>query len=190
MDTLKEYAKKNHVPVLKDESFDFLCACIRQYDCHSLLELGTAIAKTSIGLAQTFPELTIVTIERDPKMIEQATINIAQSGVSDRIQLIEGDALEANVEGSFDCLFIDAAKAQYRRFFEKYVPLLTPGGIIISDNMNFHGLVEHPENTNNRNTKALVRKIRAYREYLDSLEEFETSFYDIGDGVAVTRRKK
>lgn len=74
-------------------------------------------------------------------------------------------------------------------FFKKYSPLLNSNGIIVTDNMYFHGLVEHPENTNNKNTKDLVRKIRNYHEFLSSLDEFETTLYSKGDGVAVTRRK-
>ena len=89
----------------------------------------------------------------------------------------------------FDCIFIDAAKAQYTRFFTKYAPLLAKNGIIISDNMEFHGLVEHPELTHNRNTKALVRKIARYREFLQALVDYQTDFYSIGDGVAVTRKR-
>ena len=88
--------------------------------------------------------------------------NIQDLGLENQITLIEGDALEVEVEGVYDCIFIDAAKAQYTRFFNKFSPLLAQDGIILTDNMNFHGLVEHPERTNNRNTKSLVRKIRAY----------------------------
>ncbi|WP_370649585.1 O-methyltransferase, partial [uncultured Dubosiella sp.] len=79
---------------------------------------------------------------------------------------------------------------EYQRFFAKYSPILSRNGIILSDNMNFHGMVDHPERTNNRNTKHLLKKIRMYREFLKSLEDFETTFMDVGDGVAVTRRKK
>lgn len=89
----------------------------------------------------------------------------------------------------FDCIFIDAAKAQYQRFFEKYCMHLNENGIIVSDNMNFHGLVQHPELTQNRNTRQLVRKIHDYHTYLANLSDYETAFYDYGDGVAVTRRK-
>lgn len=189
MDTLNQYAKEHDVPILQEAGFEFVLKTIKEEGCQSFLELGTAIAKTSIAVAQIHPDMKVVTIERDQTMIEQAKQNISKAGVGNQITLIEADALEAEVEGVFDCIFIDAAKAQYRRFFEKYCPHLSANGIIISDNMNFHGLVAHPERTNNRNTRQLVRKLKQYGDYLSQLDEFQTTFYDIGDGIAVTRRK-
>ena len=187
---MNEFAKANHVPVMMDEGVELLIAKVKEYNCKSFLELGTAIARTAIRVASLDPEMRVVTIERNPEMIEQAKINIKQSGYQNQITLIEGDALEVELpDQKFDCIFIDAAKAQYTRFFKKYSPLLNSNGIIVTDNMYFHGLVEHPENTNNKNTKDLVRKIRNYHEFLSSLDEFETTLYSKGDGVAVTRRK-
>ena len=189
-DKMNEYAKENHVPVMKDGGIELLIQAVKENDCHSFLELGTAIARTTILIASLQEDMRVVTIERNPDMIAQAKMNIAESGLADRIQLIEGDALEVeNPQGSFDCIFIDAAKAQYQRFFSKYAPLLSPNGIIVSDNMNFHGLVQHPERTNNRNTKQLVRKIQKYHDFLSALEDYDTEFFDVGDGVAITRRK-
>ncbi|MEY8257463.1 O-methyltransferase [Erysipelotrichaceae bacterium 66-17] len=188
---LKKYAKENHVPVMFDDGLEFLINEIKTNDVRSFLEIGTAIAKTSLAIASLDPHIKIVTIERDPEMIRQARMNIAASHKEKQITLIEGDANEVEIEQQlFDCIFIDAAKAQYQRFFAKYSPLLSQNGIIVSDNMNFHGMVDNPELTHNRNTKHLVRKIRAYREYLSTLEDWDTTFYDVGDGVAVTRRKK
>lgn len=189
-DKMNEYAKENHVPVMKDGGVQLLIQSLIDNDCHSFLELGTAIARTTILVASLKEDMRVVTIERNPDMIAQAKQNIAESGLQERIQLIEGDALEVeNPQGPFDCIFIDAAKAQYQRFFLKYSELLSPDGIIVSDNMNFHGLVQHPELTHNRNTKQLVRKIQKYHDFLSELQDYETEFYDLGDGVAITRRK-
>lgn len=187
---MKQFAHSNHVPIMQDEGVDLLIKKIKEYNCKSFLELGTAIARTAILVASLDPEMKVVTIERNPDMINQAKINIENSGLKDQITLIEGDALEVEVpKQKFDCIFIDAAKAQYTRFFQKYCPLLNSNGIIVSDNMYFHGLVEHPENTKNKNTKDLVRKIKKYHEFLNSLEGYETKLYPDGDGVAITRRK-
>lgn len=187
---MKEFAKENKVPIMMDGGVELLIEKIKEYNCKSFLELGTAIARTSILVASLDKEMKVVTIERNPDMIAQAKTNIQESGYADQITLIEGDALYVELpEGKFDCIFIDAAKAQYTRFFKKYCPLLSDNGIIITDNMYFHGLVEHPENTNNKNTKDLVRKIRNYHEFLNGLEDFETVLYSDGDGVALTRRK-
>lgn len=189
MSDLEQYAKEHQVPIMMDGGLKFLLEKLQEKQCLSFLELGTAIARTSIEVAKLDPRMKVVTIERNPDMIVQAKKNIAESGLSDQITLIEGDALEVDVDGMFDCIFIDAAKAQYRRFFEKYCIHLNENGIIVSDNMNFHGLVEHPELSRNRNTRQLVRKIHDYHTYLAELSDYETAFYDYGDGVAITRRK-
>ena len=188
MNQLNQYAKEHHVPILQEEGFQFVVDTVKEHGATSFLELGTAIGKTSIAIAQLHSEMKVVTIERNPTMIGQAKKNFKEAGVQNQITLVEGDALEVDVKGSFDCIFIDAAKAQYQRFFEKYSCLLKENGIIISDNMNFHGLVDHPERTSNRNTKALVRKIKSYRDYLRLQTEYVTQFYDVGDGIAITRR--
>ena len=113
------------------------------------------------------------------KRLEQETLN----------QKIKESYRIEKLNKNFDFIFIDAAKAQYRRFFDKYCIHLNENGIIVSDNMNFHGLVEHPELSRNRNTRQLVRKIHDYHTYLAELSNYETAFYDYGDGVAITRRK-
>lgn len=189
MNEIEQYAMEHQVPIMQDEGLHFMIEQIKENHVHSFLEIGTAIGRTAIEIAKLDPSMRVVTIERNPEMIEQAKINIEKSGLSNQITLIEGDALEVEVSGLFDCIFIDAAKAQYRRFFEKYCVNLANGGIIISDNMNFHGLVEHPERTHNRNTRMLVKKLHLYHEYLAALEDYITEFYDLGDGVALTRRK-
>ena len=189
MSDLEQYAKEHQVPIMMDDGLSFLLEKLQENQCLSFLELGTAIARTSIEVAKLDPRMRVVTIERNSEMIVQAKKNIEESGLSNQSTLIEGDALEVNVDGMFDCIFIDAAKAQYQRFFEKYCMHLNENGIIVSDNMNFHGLVQHPELTQNRNTRQLVRKIHDYHTYLANLSDYETAFYDYGDGVAVTRRK-
>ena len=121
---MNEFAKANHVPVMMDEGVELLIAKVKEYNCKSFLELGTAIARTAIRVASLDPEMRVVTIERNPEMIEQAKINIKQSGYQNQITLIEGDALEVELpDQKFDFIFIDAAKAQYTRFFKKYSPL-------------------------------------------------------------------
>lgn len=187
---LKRFTTKHQVPVMMDDGLQFLLETIMNQKGQRVLEIGTAIAKTAIAIASLDDSIQVTTIERDPEMIAQAKKNIKEAGLEERIHLIEGDANEVSIPSEkFDIIFIDAAKAQYQRFFAKYSPLLSEDGIIISDNMSFHGLVEHPENTKNRNTKHLVRKIAAYKDFLKNHSSFDTIFYSIGDGVALTRRK-
>ena len=187
---LKRFSTESQGPVMMDDGLQFLLETIMNQKGQQVLEIGTAIAKTAIAIASLDDSIQVTTIERDPEMIAQAKKNIKEAGLEERIHLIEGDANEVSIPSEkFDIIFIDAAKAQYQRFFAKYSPLLSEDGIIISDNMSFHGLVEHPENTKNRNTKHLVRKIAAYKDFLKNHSSFDTIFYSIGDGVALTRRK-
>ena len=134
-----------------------------------------------------------VFVEKNPKACTCIRENLSFTKLTDGGKLLNMDVLQAlrSLEGGepFDCIFIDAAKAQYIRFFEKYCPLLSDNGIIITDNMEFHGLVKHPENTKNRNTRQLVLKIQKYHDYLEQLADYQTEFYSIGDGIALTRRK-
>lgn len=190
LENLKEYARTHKVPVIKDDGLDYILQTAKENNVKTVLEVGTAIARTAIALASLDRSIHVVTIERDPEMIKEAKKNIAEAGLENQITLIEGDALECSVpESLYDLIFIDAAKAQYERFFSKFTPFLSANGIIISDNMSFHGLVEHPEKTKNRNTRALVRKIKNYQNFLTGLDSYTTEFLDIGDGLAVTRRK-
>ncbi|WP_296242463.1 O-methyltransferase [uncultured Faecalicoccus sp.] len=186
---IKERAQLENVPILKDEGFEYLKEKILEYHCHSFLEIGTAVGFTAIRVAQLDPSMRVVTIERDPERAQQARENIQQMHLEDQITLIEKDAFEVELNDTFDCIFIDAAKAQYTRFFHKFSPLLSCHGIIISDNMKFHGLVEHPERTKNRNTRQLVRKLKEYHDFLEQLDDFIVEFTDQGDGMALARRK-
>lgn len=189
IENLKEYAIANHIPVIKDDGLEFILKTAKENNIRTVLEVGTAIARTAIALASLSKDIQVVTIERDSLMIEQAKKNIKDAGLEKQITLIEEDALTCSIpEKQYDLIFIDAAKAQYERFFSKFTPFLSANGIIISDNMSFHGLVEHPERTKNRNTRALVKKIKRYQEFLKGLDSFQTEFLDIGDGLAITRR--
>lgn len=96
--------------------------------------------------------------------------------------------LEVEINGKFDMIFIDAAKAQYIKFFEKFKYNLSDNGVIISDNLSFHGLTEPDVVIKNRNLRQLVRKINNYKQYLLENSEFKTEFYDIGDGITVSKR--
>ncbi len=190
VDELTRYGIVNLVPILQADSMTYMENLFKTLQPRHFLEIGTAIGRTSITAALTLPDVLVVTIEKDPEMAKLARENIKKAGVEKRVLLIEGDALETEIpEEQYDLIFIDAAKGQYRRFFEKYSPLLSKDGLIVSDNMNFHGLVDHPERTNNRHTKGLIKRILRYREFLEQNEKFETTMLEIGDGLAISRRK-
>lgn len=189
---IKTYAKKEAVPIIKDETQQFICERIEEIaktkaQVH-VLEIGSAIGYSAIQFARTVENVFVTTIEIDIDRHLKAQQNVSDSGLKDRITTIYGDALVTQIDGQFDLIFIDAAKAQYIKFFEKYKENLADGGIIISDNLSFHGMVEDLSLTNNYSTKKLVKKIQKYIEFLKTNPDFTTEFFKCGDGISVSKR--
>ena len=191
INSLKEYADLNDVPIMQDEGIDFLIDFILKNGINSVLEIGSAIGYSAIMMAIANPSLKITTIERDQSRYLEALKNIKAFDLEDRVTLVFNDALDANIEGMFDLIFIDAAKGQNIKFFEKYELNLKDGGYIITDNMNFHGLVDKsPEEIESRNLRQLIRKINEYRDYLTTRDDYDIEVYNVGDGIAVARKKE
>ncbi len=187
---IRAYASREAVPILQDETGEFICKYIEEHDVKSVLEIGTAIGYSSIKFASVRDDVLVTTIELDIDRHITAVENIKQAGLSDRVTAIHGDALFYELgDQKFDLIFIDAAKAQYIKFFEKYKANLAPDGVMISDNLSFHGMVDDLSLTHNYSTKKLVKKIQKYAEFLRTNEEFETTFYEIGDRIAVSKKK-
>ena len=117
--------------------------------------------------------------------------NVKKCGMEKKINVVYQDALELNLSEDlrYDLIFIDAAKGQYIKFFEKYKNFLNPNGTIITDNINFHGYVGQSSKLDKGNLKSLVEKIEKYIEFLKTNPEFDTKFYDIGDGLSVSTWK-
>ena len=187
---IKAYAKEAHVPIMQDAGIAFILDYIKTNHVKNVLEIGSAIGYSAIQFASVSDDVHVVTIERDDTMYSEALKNVSNMKLDNRIQIIHGDALDIEVTGTFDLIFIDAAKSQYTKFFLKYSPLLNEGGVIISDNLAFHGMVADISLTKNRNTRQLVNKIKQYIEFLKNNPDFETTFYDIGDGISVSKRLK
>ena len=190
-----EYGINNNVPIIKDEGLDKLLEVISVYKPKRILEIGTAIGYSSIMMAINSDSF-IDTIERNKKMYEIAISNISKYNLSSRINVYLGDALNIDINllnNDYDMIFIDGAKAQYRRFFLKFAPLLKKGGNIFTDNLSFHGLVQkYRDNTLtdvSKDLRALVRKINDYNIWLKDYKEFDTTFFDIGDGIAISIKR-
>ena len=187
IEELEKYAKENNVPIIQKDGLNFIVDYIRNNNIRKILEIGTAIGYSAINMALINPEIQITTIERNKEMYDKAHLNIKKFNLEKRINIIFGDALTTKINGKYDLIFIDAAKAQYIKFFEKYKVNLNKNGIIITDNLNFHGLTNNIENIQSKNLKALVKKINNYKEFLKENQEFNTKFYEIGDGIAVSK---
>lgn len=189
--SLKEYAKINHVPIILDEGLNFLINIIKSSNAKNILEVGAAIGYSSINMVKR-SNAQVTTIERDDNMYNEAIKNIKLANLEDKIKILHMDALEAFDEvknEKFDLIFIDAAKAQYQKFFETYEKLLNPNGIIICDNMNFHMLKEKDQTELSRSVRGLIRKLASFEAWLLSNDNYDTTIYDIGDGLSISIRK-
>lgn len=185
---MRTYAEEKNVPIMQRDGINFLVEQIIKKDVKSILEIGTAIGYSTIIMAFIRDNIKITSVERDEKRYLKAVKNVKKAHLEDRINLIFNDALEVNIKDKYDLIFIDAAKAQNIKFFEKFKDNLNEKGLIITDNMNFHGLTEKEEEIKSRNLRALVRKIKNYRKYLEENTEFKTEFLNIGDGIAISKR--
>lgn len=188
VEKLEEYAIKNNIPIIQKDGLNFISDYIKNNNVKTILEIGSAIGYSAINFALVNKNIKVTTIERDIERYNEAVKNIKDFDLEQQIKIFNIDAFDYIDNNKYDLIFIDAAKAQYIKFFEKFKNNLSDYGVIISDNLSFHGLVENPENTNNRNTRQLVSKINKYIEYLKNHEEFNTTFYKIGDGISISKR--
>lgn len=184
---IEDYAQENNVPIMLKDGIEFLEQYIKENNIKKILEIGTAIGYSAIRMCIN-KDIKITTIERDEKRYKEALKNIEEANLNDQIEVIFTDAFDVELSDKYDLIFIDAAKGQYIKFFEKFKKNLNINGTIISDNLNFHGLTHQKERIQNKNTRQLVNKINKYIDFLKENNEYKTTFYDIGDGIGVTRR--
>ena len=187
---MERYADTNNIPIIEVDSIKFIMKYIKLNNVKKVLEIGTAIGYSAILMANATTNVEITTIERDEKRYREAVKNINKCNLDKRIEVVYNDALEVNLAGhKYDLIFIDAAKGQNIKFFDKFKYFLSDNGVIITDNIKFHGYVGESSKLDKGNLKSLVEKIENYIEFLKSNTEFDTKFYDIGDGLSVSTWK-
>ena len=188
---MEEYASLKNVPIIEKKSIAFIMKYIKDHNVKSVLEIGSAIGYSAILMASAKEDTFVTTIERDEERYMECLKNVKKCGLEKKINVVFQDALEVNLneDVKYDLIFIDAAKGQYTRFFEKYKYFLKPNGTIITDNLKFHGYVGKSSKIESKNLKGLVEKIEGYIEFLKENPEFNTEFYDIGDGLSVSTWK-
>lgn len=186
--SLRSFALEHKVPIITIEGIHFIDQVIKLRNIKSILEIGTAIAYSSIHMALK-NNCKITTIERDIDMYNLAIKNVRKANLESNIRIINDDALLVNENdlGYFDLIFIDAAKSQSINFFEKYKLNLSNKGVIITDNLLFHDLVT--AEIKERNLRQLVSKIDRFNKYVVEQEDFDTYLYSIGDGMSLSIKK-
>ena len=189
IEALRESAVNHQVPIVDRNTLEMIKQIIRINHTTRILEIGTAIGYSAMQFASVSDDIHVTTIERNSEMISQAKANISDNHYSAQIRLLEGDALEQFdkiKDQTFDMLFIDAAKAQSKKFFELYTPLLREGGIVITDNVLYHGFVSDIDIVRSRNVRQMVKKVQQFSEWLMQQEGYTTNFLNMDDGLAIS----
>lgn len=189
---MEQFAAEHRVPIMDDTGLHTLIGLLQIQQPQHILEIGSAIGYSGIRLAKAFPQAIIYTIERDTARYEQAVQYIQRSGLQKRIHIIHADALEfdeTTLDLSFDALFIDAAKGQYQKFFEKYSPLVSPTGVIYCDNMFMHGMVLLSDENLPKRNRTMIRNLKKFTNWAMGHAQYETSLVPIGDGILIAVKK-
>lgn len=189
MKELEEYAKINNIPIMQKDGILYLINYIKENNIKNILEIGSAIGYSSIMMASINSDIRITTIERDKDRYDLAVSNIKRYNLDKQINIIYGDAVDTDIAGMYDLIFIDAAKGKNIFFFEKYKNNLVKGGTIITDNLSFHGLVEDSDLVKTKNQRGIVNKIKDFISFLDNNEEFVTEYIPVGDKIAISKRR-
>lgn len=188
LEKFREYCESRVLPIIHKEVGQFIKLTINQLNAKRIIEVGTNVGYSSIFMSHVMKnEGNVVTLERSEKFYEEALKNIKDFGLEKNIEVRFGDAVENldNIDGTFDMAFIDAAKSYYKTFFDKCCKMMKPGGIIISDNVLYQGMIA-TDDLVVRRKKTLVRNLRNYLEYISHDERYITSVLPLGDGLAVT----
>ena len=186
---IENYAKENNIPIMQKDGIEFLTNYIKEHNVKKILEIGCAIGYSAIRMCLVHDDISVVTVESDESRYKEAIKNIKEFNLEKRINVIFDDAFNVDLSDKFDLIFIDAAKSQYIKFFEKFKNNLLNNGVIVSDNLDFHGLVHKDLNQiESRNVRGIVRKLNNYIEFLNTNKEFKTDFYSIGDGIGISYR--
>ena len=187
----KSALEESYAPIVQKSTEQLIVTLLKLIKPSRVLEVGTAVGYSAILMADNLPEdSTIVTIERYKKHADIAADNVFASGYEKKIRVIEGEAAEVLhwLDGSFDFIFLDAAKGQYIEFLPDVLRLLKSGGVLLSDNILYHGMIENEQKVERRKI-TIVKRLHMYLEEIMSNELLTTSIIPIGDGVALSVKK-
>ncbi len=192
LEEIERRALADHVPIIRKETQSFLKVLLQIERPAKILELGTAVGFSALLMSACAPEgCHITTIENYAKRIPIARENFRRAGKEKDITLLEGDALELmrGLEGTFDFIFMDAAKAQYIHYLPEALRLLEEGGVLVTDNVLQDGDVLESRFAVERRNRTIHKRMREYLFQLKHDEQLLTSILPLGDGLAVSVKK-
>ena len=185
---MEERAAKEDIPISDPEIGRLLGILARITGARRIVEVGTAIGYGALCLARGAPEARVLTIDTDPERLATARGYLERAGVADRVELIEGPALEvlARLQAPFDLAYVDAVKKEYRRYLDLLVPLVRVGGVIALDNLLWSGKVADPPDEDDPDADAL----RAFNGYLMMHPQLQSVVLPFGDGLGLAAKVK
>ena len=193
LETIEQEALSSDVPIIRREMQSFLEVLLLMKKPMRVLEVGTAVGFSALLMSDYLPEGGhITTIENYEKRIPIARENFRRAGKEDKITLIEGDATEvlAEMEGTFDFIFMDAAKGQYIHYLPNVLRLLSDGGCLVSDNVMQDGDIIESRFAVTRRNRTIHARMREYLYELKHHPELETVILPVGDGVTLSTKKE
>ena len=193
IEAIEQEALDSFVPIIRKETQSFLKVMMLMNRPARVLEVGTAVGFSAILMSEYLPDGSHnTTIENYEKRIPIARNNFKRAGKEEQITLIEGDALEVmkTLEGPYDFIFMDAAKGQYIHYMPETVRLLSDGGILMSDNVLQDGDIIESRFAVERRNRTIHSRMRDYLYELKHSDVLETSIIPLGDGVALSIKKK
>ncbi len=185
---IKEKALENHIPIIMDDTLEYIYKLYKNKPISSILEIGTAVGYSAICFTEILKENGFIdTIERDEERIIEAKENIKKAEVEDKINIFSGDAVEIlpTINKKYDMVFIDAAKGKYPFFLKEALRMINDNGIILADNILYKGYVMSDYNKHKQRTA--VRNLREYIKEVTENPNLETEILEIGDGLAVSK---
>lgn len=192
LEAIEREALDTYVPIIRKEMQSFLKVLLAMKKPMRILEVGTAVGFSALLMSEYAPEeCRITTIEKYEKRIPIARENFKRAGKEDSITLLEGDALEIlkGLDGTYDFIFMDAAKAQYIAYMPEVLRLLEKDGILVSDNVLQDGDIMESRFAVERRNRTIHSRMREYLYALKHEEQLLTSIIPLGDGVAVSVKR-
>ncbi|HIW21673.1 MAG TPA: O-methyltransferase [Candidatus Dorea intestinavium] len=188
LEEIEEQALKDYVPIIRKSTQSFLKVLLQIKQPKNILEIGTAVGFSSLLMSEYAKEAKITTIENYEKRIPIALDNIKKAGKEDRITLIPKDAAVAlkELEGPFDFIFLDGAKAQYIHYLDDLLRLMEEGALLVTDNVLQDGEVIESRYSIRRRDRTIHARMREYLYEIKHNKNLLTSINPVGDGVSVS----
>lgn len=191
LDEIRQYARTSWIPIILDDSLSYIENILKDKKVNRILEIGTAIGYSSICFSKFLEEDgKIDTIEIDKQRIMVAKANFDMMGVTDKVNVIEGDALKVlpKLTEKYDFIFIDGPKSHYIEYLPICLKLLEDDGIIIADNVIYKGMVTGPKEVKHKQRTAVTR-LREFIATVKNDESLESELVNVGDGLMVIKKK-